>query len=100
MGYPVFLGWRHNAIRDWRNSQVQLATWEALPFWKRMCVARPVTREVCACISSVEEPSLASLVHDVRFHVCDRHAKEFGIVDGPYWFDTIALATGNNVIPT
>lgn len=43
----------------------------------------------CVCYTSRVEPSFASSVHDIRFHVCKEHADQLGIPNGPYWSETV-----------
>lgn len=54
--------------------------------WRKKEIENP-TSESCDCITSVLNPSWASAVHDILFHVCETHAKQFGIPLGPYWED-------------
>ena len=39
----------------------------------------------CGCIESILNSSWASDVHNIKFHVCEKHAKEFDIPLGPHW---------------
>ncbi|MFX0136899.1 MAG: hypothetical protein ACFFDN_24895 [Candidatus Hodarchaeota archaeon] len=77
--FKGFIKWRDKVIKELRK-------YNALPFWRKWFIPKP---EICGCIRSIVSLSWASGVHDIRFHVCGKHGKEFGIYDGPYWDDTI-----------
>jgi len=45
------------------------------------------SKDICSCI---RKPSPASEAHGIEFHVCEEHAKEFGIPAGPHWKEDFA----------
>jgi len=63
--------------------------WKAFTDWRKAALANPTRSETCACISSKLNPTWASKVHKILFHVCKGHGNEFGIHDGPYWKHTV-----------
>ncbi len=44
-------------------------------------------KESCTCRTSLTNPSWASSAHEIVIHVCEEHAKKFGIPKGPVWSD-------------
>ncbi len=51
---------------------------------RKQQVSKPLS--FCSCMW---QRSWASSVHDIAFHVCEDHAKRFGIHFGPYWMDEV-----------
>lgn len=68
-----------------RMNRQNAALNEFLTWQKQTCKSTPVQEKTCSCISTLREPSWASAVHNILFHVCDEHAKKFGVPSGPYW---------------
>ncbi|MBU4285088.1 hypothetical protein KKI21_02585 [Patescibacteria group bacterium] len=75
-GWKKFVSWMKQELEKFKKPEQSLLK----RIFKRR--AKP-----CGCVSSVLNPSWASKMHCILFHVCEKHAKEFGIPDGPYWAD-------------
>jgi hypothetical protein len=56
-------------FRDWRRDEITKQT----PY-------------SCLC---TQPQSIASGMHDIVLHVCEKHAKQFGIHSGPYWQEEV-----------
>ncbi len=73
VNWKGYLEWRNKYIDEWNR-------YDALPFYKKIFKKEPGVE--CHCVMPL---SWASRVHDIVIHVCSEHARQFGIMSGPYW---------------
>ena len=77
---------QYSEFIKYRSKQTKLIRiYRNLPFWKKWFTKEP---KKCDCTSSMMDSSWASDTLDIVFHVCEIHAKQFGIRSGPYWSGT------------
>lgn len=98
-------------FKEWLINEDQKPQTAALSFWeKALLLFSPssVRKEalenqthsrLCSCVRTYREPSWASYVHGIIVHVCEEHAKQFGIHAGPCFSDEFGLDNPPDAYP-
>jgi len=95
LGYKKFIEWRKKEIEKVLAEKRNTPKWlSKTPQWLNNLLGY-TNQSYCSCIRSVLNPSWASEVHYILFHVCNEHGAEFGIWPTPYWEKDIERLTAH-----
>lgn len=100
-------GWNVNITHEFEseyyNNPEKLGKFADFLEWRRIQLqAHPLITAEAAKIGVIIEPldcycfegvSMAAIDHDIVGHVCEKHANQFGVFEGPIWQNDLSLAT-------